>query len=83
MARYFFDVTNFDFWPDTEGSELPSLFDARVESVRLSGELLRDQAEQFWQGPEWRVDVKDAAGLVLFSLTIMVTEAPAGGRLTH
>lgn len=38
--------------------------------------MLRDEPESFWIGGEWRMDVTDAQGLILFSLHFTATIAP-------
>jgi hypothetical protein len=70
MPRYLFHVHDSASIIDDEGTELPDLEAARVEAVRLSGEMLRDHAEQFWGGDEWKLEVTDAAGLMLFKLVM-------------
>ncbi len=49
---------------------------ARREAVRYAGELLIDDADAF-QGEEWVVTVTDEAHLVLFTMNIVWTAAPA------
>lgn len=77
MARYFFDVRDGEYIPDQVGTELPDLAAARVHAVVYSGELLMRNAEQFWRGEEWQLEVKDQQGLILFSLMFLATNAPA------
>jgi hypothetical protein len=49
----------------------------RVEMARFVGQLLRDHAEQVWADGEWRVDVTDEAGLILYVLHIAATDNAA------
>ena len=79
MPRYFFDVADGVFSPDSEGSELDNLEQARFEAVRLAGALLGDNPAKFWQCEDWFVEVKDDHGLVLFTLAAMATEAHLSG----
>jgi len=79
MPRYHFNVHDGTDLPDVEGTELPSLDHARREAVRYSGCLLRDHADAFWTGEEWRMDVTDERGLILFSLMFVATNAPSTG----
>ena len=76
MPRYFFDVTDGSYVHDAVGTELAGLADARLEAVILSGNLLRDNPAAFWRAEDWQIDVKDEDGLVLFTLSFTVTEAP-------
>ncbi|SHK49857.1 hypothetical protein SAMN02745194_05041 [Roseomonas rosea] len=77
MARYFFHTRDGRTPPDAEGSELPSLEAARVEAVRMSGELLKWHAETFWKEGEWSLEVTDDTGLTLFTLHFVAITAPA------
>jgi hypothetical protein len=45
MPRYFFHVKDGFSTKDTEGSELPDIYMAQEEAIRLSGELLREMGE--------------------------------------
>lgn len=69
MARYFFHVHDGRKIFDEEGTDLPSIREAKRCAVQLAGALLRDDAEYFWKGREWRMDVADAHGQTLLSLT--------------
>ena len=77
MAKYHFNIHDGFDLPDREGHELPDLAAARRFAVMLGGELIRDHADAFWREGQWRMDVTDAAGLVLFSLQLSAIEAPA------
>ena len=77
MPRYFFDVRDGTYYPDEIGSELPGLAAARSAAVTFAGELLRDQGDKFWAGEEWKVEVKDETGLILFTLIFMAVDAAA------
>jgi hypothetical protein len=77
MPRYFFDVADGEYCPDSEGTELPGLEEARVCAVRLAGQMLTDHPAKFWAGQEWTIEVKDDWGLVLFVLHFTATESPA------
>jgi len=56
--------------------ELPDIAAARREAVRFAGELLIDSEGSF-QGEEWVVTVTDDSGLVLFTINVLWTAAPA------
>ncbi|TGX52659.1 hypothetical protein E5A73_13500 [Sphingomonas gei] len=49
----------------------------RIEVARFVGELLRDHADKIWEDKDWRVDVTDESGLILFIMNLMVTDSPA------
>jgi hypothetical protein len=77
MPRFFFHIHDGQFLPDREGTELLNLREAKVQAVRLAGELLRDGNEAFWDGEEWQLEVTDEKGLVLFTLDFIATLAPS------
>ena len=77
MPKFFFHVRDGQSFPDREGSELPDVREARLQAVRMAGEMLRDDRGTFWDGEEWQMEVTDAAGMTLFTLDFMATEAPA------
>ena len=70
MPRYFFNVQDDHPSFDTEGTELRDLHTARAEAICLTGEILRDMGAKFWAGPEWKLEVADERGQVLFGLRV-------------
>lgn len=42
----------------------------RMEVARFVGQLLQNHAKQVWVDQEWRVDVTDEAGLILYVMHI-------------
>lgn len=77
MPTYHFNLHDGKSYPNSNGVELPDLKAARINAVRHFVGLLRDGAEEFWNGDEWTLTVTDNANLALFSLTFMATDAPA------
>lgn len=75
MPIYHFNMYDGEHYPDTLGHELPDLAAARVEAVRFIGAHLTDDAERFWDGDEWKLEVTDSTGLILFCLTFMAINA--------
>jgi hypothetical protein len=51
--------------------------EVRIEVAKFVGELLKDHAAKIWEDEDWRVDVTDHTGLILFSMQLMVTDAAA------
>lgn len=76
MPRYFFHVTDGRSIPDTEGTELADFYQAQYEAIQVSGELLRDMGAKFWQGTEWKMEVADARGQIVFVLRFSAEERP-------
>jgi hypothetical protein len=82
MARYFFNIEDGASIPDKTGTELPNLRSARMEAVRLSGKLLHEEPDLFWDsGDDWKMIVTDDAGLILFSLHFAASGAPDTPRI--
>lgn len=79
MPHYFFDIVDGEDLPDLNGSEHANLAAARVESIRYSGEVLREMPERFWNAEEWTMTVSDAKRIPLFTLKFLA--APAGGQV--
>ena len=48
---------------------------ARIEVAKFAGELLKGHADRIWVDEDWRVDVTDATGLILFVMHLFVTNA--------
>jgi hypothetical protein len=78
MPRYYFNTADGHVEVDEEGQELPNAVAARTEGVRFLGEILRDNPPELWEGGEFRVDVTNADGLLLYSIAVMGVIAPAG-----
>ena len=74
VSRFFFHVEG---GPDDLGLELPSIAQAKCEAARYAGHLLCDAAENFWDTAELTMRVANESGLVLFTVTISGTDAPA------
>jgi hypothetical protein len=77
MPRFFFNVHDGAGHPDCDGTELPDIPAARAYAVRYFGDLLRGDPCAFWNGEEWKMEVTDESGLLLFSLHFHGVDAPA------
>lgn len=80
MPRFFFDIVDVESRPDTEGEELEGLNAARIHSVILSADLLKNFPDRFWSVGEWNCTVRDESGLVQFVLHFFAVEAAATGH---
>lgn len=76
MIRYFFHTENGRSWFDAEGMAFGDLAAAKLEAVRLMGDLLRDNAHDFWNDGTLRLTVTDQGGQIAFVLDLKATEAP-------
>lgn len=74
MPRYFFNVHDGTSILDEEGTELPDIYTAQAQAIRTSGEILRDLGARLWDGAEWRVEVANERGEVLFVLRFSAEE---------
>jgi hypothetical protein len=79
MPRYFFHLEG----RPEEGTDLPDLATAKCEAVRFAGTIICDEADQFWDAPEFSMIVTDEKGLLLLNLTLCGTEAPAIRNYPH
>ena len=77
IPLFFFNIAGAVFDPDVVGVELPSLDEARLVAAKHVGEILRDRPGLAWQGEELRVEVTDAAQLVMFTVITVGVNAPA------
>lgn len=71
MPRYFFHVSDGDLSHDIEGTEFTDIHVAQSQAIRMSGDILRDMGARFWDGTEWKLEVADERGEVLFALRLM------------
>ena len=76
MPRYYFNIYDGVSLPDDTGSELLDWREARVEAIRLAGEIFRDNAQTIALGEDWHIEVTDERQLVLFRFDFISQEAP-------
>lgn len=79
MPRYYFHIHDGRSIIDRDGMELPDVAQARRMAIRLTGQFFEDEAELVSLGEEWRMEVTDGQGLILFRLDFVVTSAAAVG----
>lgn len=75
MPRYFFNIIDGHSSIDDIGTELVDIYSAHEESIRLAGGILREMGGKFWNGTQWRVEVTDENGTILFKLHFSAEEA--------
>jgi hypothetical protein len=76
MPRYSFHVDDGSS-PDDDGVEVADIAVAKCEAVKLAGQLVCEAAGEFWGKKDFGVTVANAAGLTLFSLRFVGSEAAA------
>jgi hypothetical protein len=77
MPIYHFNVEDGQKYPDLPGMDCPDLDAARIEAIRRTSDLLRDNGASFWGGHGWKITVTDARGLILFTLNFLAVSSPA------
>jgi hypothetical protein len=82
VPRYFFHTNHpaERVVQDDEGMVFADVQRAKGEAVAYAGRLLCDAAERFWDNSDFELTVTNAKGLILFTLRIVGTEAPAVRR---
>ncbi|HEV2748685.1 MAG TPA: hypothetical protein VGW34_15495 [Allosphingosinicella sp.] len=81
MPSYHFNIEGGELGEDREGTDLRDLATAKCEAAKLLGRVLCDSADTFWDRQELSVIVTDETKLVLFTLNLFATEAPATLRI--
>ena len=57
-----------------ESADLTAL---RIEVACFVGDLLKEHASKIWVDEDWRIDVTDEKGLILYVMHISAVQAPA------
>ena len=74
MPKFFFNIRDGYSYKDDTGIELPDIYAAQKEAIRYSGEVLREMGAKFWDETEWKLEVTDEGGRILFSLRFSAQE---------
>jgi hypothetical protein len=77
MPRYFFHIEDGADLRDDEGTMLADLAAAKCLGLKLAGQMICDAGDAFWNQREWTLTASDEAGLTLFRLQLLGTEAPS------
>jgi hypothetical protein len=80
MSRYFFHTKDGRCIADEDGTELPNQGFARIEAIKLMGELLTNFPEKFWETGSLSVIVSNQDRLTLFTIDCCSADAPAMQR---
>lgn len=62
---------------DETGTVLPDLATARKLATRFAGDLLRELKQEFSNGEDWKLEVTDEHGLILFTLLFVSLDPPS------
>jgi hypothetical protein len=82
MALYFFHIQTDSRMTDETGIDLATPLEARAEAIRTCGEMVKDDPKNFWGSRPWSVVVTDAAGLILWELSMDGFASSAGNALS-
>ena len=79
MPRYFFHTNNpsESNLQDDEGFDFASVHEAKCQAVAYAGRALADSSEKFWDHGDFELTVTDDKGLILLTMRVIATEAPA------
>lgn len=77
MPKFNIELRTADQVWETVTVEMNDLTGLRIDVARFVGELLRDHANEIWADREWRVDVTDETGLILYVMHISATDSAA------
>ena len=75
-VRYFFHLSGAVESVDAVGWEAVNLDDARREAVRSVAEYLLDKPELAWADEEFRTEVRDGQGRLIFTVSAWGRDAP-------
>ena len=75
MPRYFFNTADGGRDLDQDGTDLPDHSSARVQAVQFAGMALSDEPTFLLDGGEFRVEVTDQEGVLLFSVIMLAVDA--------
>ena len=69
MPRYFFNITQGELpRAADEGMELPDDEAAWEEATTSCGEMIKELDGKLKAGPEWRMEVTDGSGAIVYRL---------------
>jgi hypothetical protein len=80
MPRYFFHIEHVKVVKDDIGAEHPNFSAAKRHAVKRVAEILDREPDIFWDSDIFRMTVAEADGLVLFTLDLVASMAPATAR---
>ncbi len=76
VPLYHFNVLDGVSDIDTEGTELPDTDTALREARSLASSIIKDAREWDNLGEEWRIEVTDHAGTILFRIDVAEMRSP-------
>lgn len=80
MPRFHFNILSSTADHDLEGTEFADIEAAKREARRYAGTRLSDSAFIADPDDEWRIEITDPTGLVLFWIDVTTMDAPVTAR---
>jgi hypothetical protein len=77
MPKYHIELRTSDQVWETLDITRKDLKALRIEMAKFVGEMLKDHAAKIWADKDWRVDVTNEEGLILYAMSIFVTDSAA------
>ena len=77
MPRFHFNVYDGVGILDKVVTELPNWQTARIEAILLMGSMLKDEVKRIALSQDWRLEVTDHTGLILFEIRLEMIEGAA------
>jgi hypothetical protein len=76
MPKFYFNVCDGAAISDIEECELSDINAAQHEAVKKFGQMICELRPIFRTDAEWKMDVMDGRGSIVFSLRFLATNAP-------
>ena len=76
MPRYHFASVDGHREPDDDGMELADDEAAQLMAVKYAGEVLHSDPRELWGNGQWRVEVTNDEGVLLFTVVTLAIDAP-------
>ncbi len=83
MPRYNFGSVDGDRDPDVYGVELANDTAARAYAIKYAGEVLQSDPRTLSAHGQWRVEVTDAEGHLLFNVVTLAMDSPEAAAVTR
>lgn len=79
MPRYYFSSFGALPEPDEDGVDLADIAAAREMALRFAGEVLQGEPAMVSRHGQWRVEVTDDAGALVFTVTTVAVDTSSRG----
>lgn len=76
MPRYHFGSVDGQREADPEGTELADDRAAQSVAIQYAGEVLQSEPDLLWNKGQWRVEVTNDDGVLLFTVITLAIDAP-------